>query len=172
MKVQSKILDFYIKRPIFFDIIISILIVLIIDKTCSKGYFCIKINRDTLGNLLNELVSSSVSIGGFIIAALTIILTLKDNLKAKEQTYPISALDVLFHSKHYKRIVRVFYWASLVFILTFFYFGILEIIWNNLSDIQALYLIFIGLFITAMSVVRCLLILQKIIEIQMNDTNR
>lgn len=169
MKLKIKILDFYIKRPIVCDLILSFLILFVSYCLCNKYSICVKINRDTLGNLLNELVSSSVSIGGFIIAALTIIITLKDNLKAKEASYPISALEVLFHSKHYKRIVNVFYSAALVFVVTFFYFSIIEIIWDNLCDKNALYLIFIGLFLTVMSVLRCLIVLQKIIEIQMNE---
>jgi hypothetical protein len=109
-----------------------------------------------------------MSIGGFVIAALTIILTLKDNLKAKESSFPITALEILFNSKHYKRVVRVFYWGSLICLLTFFYFSLLEVIFASFTDPKILmYFIVYGLVLTVTAVGRCLLILLFIIEIQL-----
>lgn len=164
-----KLLDIYIKRPFLYDIICVVPMFLLNELAISKNYKVFTLDKTVLGSLLNELVSSSVSIGGFIIAALTIILTLKDNLKAKGETLPISALELIFSSKHYERVVKVFYWASMIFVITFFYFSILEILWPNFDEKQAMYFIFIGLWATVMAVIRCLLILQAIIEIQLKD---
>jgi hypothetical protein len=166
---MNKLLDKYIKRPLLYDVAFIMFLILLNEYLVGLKKVVLALDKNILGNLLNELVSSSVSIGGFVIAALTIILTLKDNLKAKEGSFPISALEIIFNSKHYKRVVRVFYWASLIFVITFFYFSVLEVLWPNFSEKMAMYLIMIGLWITVMAVIRCLLILQAIIEIQLKD---
>lgn len=160
-------LDAYIKIPFIYDT--AFMGVFVGGNELIIRYFesCFLLDVDTLGNLLNELVSSSISIGGFVIAALTIILTLKDNLKAKQDSYPISALEILFSSRHYKRLVRVFYWSSFVCVFTFFYFSLLEIVYTNLSPKLFMYLTVYGLILTVLAVVRCLFILLLIIEIQL-----
>ena len=166
---MNRLLDKYIKRPLLYDSVCVCLMVFVNEVLIRRSYSLFILEIDTLESLLNELISSSVSIGGFVIAALTIILTLKDNLKAKEGSFPISSLEILFNSKHYKRVVRVFYWASLIFVIAFFYFSILAILWPNFQEKLAMYLILAGLWTIVMAVLRCLLILQAIIEIQLKD---
>lgn len=170
-KLKEKLLNFYFRRPLFCDSIFFSSLVLINELAISKYKEIIVLNRNTLNNLLNELVSSSISIAGFIIAALTIILTIKDNVNAKEKNSVNSGLKLLLTSKHYKSILDVFYNTSFIFVSTFFYFSLIEIFDGSLSDKVEMYLILFGLIVTTLGTFRCLYILKSILYLQIKDSS-
>lgn len=178
---MTAILDKYIKRPLLWDNIIITLAAIIYFTTRRLGLCEFTPTADNMQALLHELVSSSVSIGGFVIAALTIVITFKENLKAKEaidpktptkpDEKPTSGLDLLFKSHHYKSIVNVFYWSALIFVFSFLYFCALEFIWQPLKSHLTLCACFIGygVLIMVFAVTRCLLVLNQVIKLQMKD---
>jgi hypothetical protein len=169
----TKILDKYIKYPLIWDSLITTILLGILFLY-QKYISVIPIEKSVLNSLVNELISSSIGIAGFLITALTIILTFKDNLKSRDKSPDLtseskdiqSGIELLFHSKHYKRIVTVFFVASIVLVFSFFYFSIIELLWKKLSETQLVYLILGAIVFIVLAVLRCLLILYKIIQLQ------
>lgn len=165
----KKLSNIYIAAPLLFDLILIGILIGLIEMICSKYQLCISEDREAVTNLLHELVSSSVSVGGFIIASLTIILTMKDNLKSKNIEDSETGLELILLSKHYVKIVGIFFWAIIIFILTFFYFSLIEILNLHISDKVAMYLVFAGLMVIIMCLLRCLMVLKKIIVISSKE---
>ncbi|MGB1206241.1 MAG: hypothetical protein ACPG5B_11375 [Chitinophagales bacterium] len=163
---MRKFLNFYYDNSIIFDLIIAIALVFYINFMCKYYNICINLDRDALNDLLNELISSSVSVGGFIIAALTIILTIKSNLKNKKFDKSQNGLEGLLNSRHYKTIVNIFYIASSVFVFCFFSFSLLKIFDNYIKDEYLLYFIILGMTFIISSIIRCLMVLRNIVLLQ------
>jgi len=123
---MTKILNIYIKRPLLYDLFICSFIVFCIE------YFQIltlTVSLDSAKSTISDVVNTSISLAGFILAALTIIVTFKDNITHKEKSDPAknsveaSGFELIFSSKHYKRIVGVFSWAAIIYILLFLIFS-------------------------------------------------
>lgn len=169
---MTKILNIYIKRPLFYDLIICALIVLSIE------YFNVlnlSISVDSAKSTISDIVNTSISLSGFILAALTIIVTFKDNIAHKERTNPpknsevIGGFELLFSSKHYKRIVGVFSWAAIIYILLFLLFSILKLFLSKIPEEYYLDIVITGILMVALTIFRSLLVLYKIIKLQINN---
>jgi hypothetical protein len=86
--------------------------------------------REDIKDITNTFISTCVSIGGFSLAALTIIITIRSNVMAKVDTKPTNALESLFQSTAYFRITRIFKHmileqviSALALFITWLYFG-------------------------------------------------
>ena len=62
--------NYYLKWPIIWDLVIGVLCYLLMIKL--EPYLCMFIREDQADNVLS-LISTNVSLAGFVIAALTII---------------------------------------------------------------------------------------------------
>src|SRR5690606_16346927 len=107
---MRKILNIYIRRPLLWDIILT-------GSVCYLAYIVINsfriqvsIDSELIKSVMSDLISTSISLAGFVLASLTIIVTFKDNLNHKNQGIEQSGIGLLFSSKHYKSIVNVFTW--------------------------------------------------------------
>jgi hypothetical protein len=119
----------------------------------------------------SDIVNTSISLAGFILAALTIIVTFKDNISHKENSsekpkVEMSGLELLFSSKHYKRIVGVFSWAAFIFVLLFLVYSLLKLFIDKIPSIYYLELVICGIVLITMTIFRSLLILYKVIKLQ------
>lgn len=120
MKLFDKIIDKYFAYPLLID-----LVVVIVVWICSKYFYLFDfqlINKENQVNILSNLIETNVSLAGFILAVLTIIVSFKANLKAKGLKDADNALELIFSSKHYYKIVSVFKMALLEFIFCFVFF--------------------------------------------------
>ena len=70
----TKVLDIYYKRPFIFDLLINSLVIGIILYFESEGYYSFSFNQNSL-----VIPSVGITISGFILTMLTILLTLKSN---------------------------------------------------------------------------------------------
>ena len=164
MKVRAKLLDIYFKSPLIIDIIIIIIFWCISTyKPISTVELTEKINHL---NILSNLIETNVSLAGFILAALTIIVTFKSNLTAKGIEDSDNALELILSSKHYEKIVSVFKGALLEFVLCFLALYFFWSIADNLS-ITIIYRVEIcGIVITGLAIIRSLFILFAILGLQ------
>jgi hypothetical protein len=169
----NKILDKYIKHPVAWDSVFTAVVILGLYFYQLKFH---KINfaAQNLESLVNQMISSSIGIAGFLITALTIILTFKDNLKSRdsekdgssEDKQVQSGIELLFHSKHYKRIVTVFFVASIIMVLTFIYYCFIEMCISTFDVHTLIYLVITPLLFLILALSRCLMILFRIIMLQ------
>ena len=88
---------------------------------------------ESLKSNLSDIIATSISLAGFVLASLTIIVTFKENITQKQneaainqadkpetnKNADISGIELLFTSVHYERIVGVFSWAAFILLFLF-----------------------------------------------------
>lgn len=159
-------IEIYFKRPVFWDYILSSLI--------GVGfYFGIQkeiINYpkgDSIIEIITDISNTSFTSTGFILTILTVLITFKASSKRKKKVKDYdSALDLFFQTPlygkttyHLKNCIK-----SLIFLAMLGYL-IKSLIPDDLKN-YAFYFVIVGIFILAFTLVRCLLILNKILKLQ------
>ncbi len=165
---MNRLLDNYIKRPLLYDVIFTVIVCTTVYFLMQEKHICITFSHNNLLNVVTELISSTISIAGFIVAILTIILTFKDAIRLRDDrnSHSQNGIEILFDSRHYEQIVMVFLWASGIMLLLFLLFCILSLIWKSLNTILFVTLILFGVLLIAFTVARCMLVLYSIIKLQ------
>jgi len=105
MNLLKKIKIIFIEKGLAVDIPVSIAIFWIINM---KQLFISQVFRDDLKDITNSLISTFVSISGFSLAALTIIITIRANIIGKADLKPRNAMETLFSSAHYFLVTDIF----------------------------------------------------------------
>jgi len=170
MKLFDKIADKYLSYPIFIDLII-VVSVWLISKYCP--IFIIQLeNKENQINLLSNLIGTNVSLAGFILAALTIIVTFKSSVdskinieKAKNNQVYDNALELIFASKHYNSIVKVFKNALMELILCFI---VLFFFWLSVESLSIWTIYRVNLsciLITSFTIIRSMVVLFLILKL-------
>ena len=163
---MKTILNRYIKNPLLWDFFLILIILGVEYLLCSRCEKCLQFDLNAFGDLTTELISASVSIGGFIITALTIILAFREKTEQKPLQESRTGMELLMNSNAYSLIIRVFSQAAFVFLFTFILFIALMILRNHLSGYWQFRLIITGSVLSIMSVFRCLIILQRIVLVK------
>lgn len=162
------ILDIYFKRPIFWDYILSVCIT-------SALIFCFLRDKITLPDdndsysLTGDLTNIALTMGGFILTILTVLITFKDNSSANVNADGAPTFNRFFSTDYYHETVRHLKNCikSIIVIAALGFFFKLALI----QDVRE-YLFFLNVFgitIIIFSVYRCLLILSRILELQKSD---
>lgn len=167
--MKNKVLDYYFKRPIFWDVILALILVAIVYKITI--YFGLGIpTKDQLISVISDLSNISLTSAGFILTLLTLLITFKSSSSSKieDMTNDNSRFEIFFTSRLYFITVKLLKYCiiSLIFISIIGYCLKLIDFKNNLF----LFLtgVFI-LFILIITLLRCLLILTKILELQKHN---
>jgi len=161
---KNNILDFYYDNAIFVD-------VFIITSACFLSFysplFILVINKkESQIDLLSNLIGTNVSLAGFMLAALTIIVTFKANINVKRIEDSKHALELILSTSHYKKIVNVFRTAILELSILFL---LLLSIWVFADEISVSTLFTINcsaIFTTSIAILRSLYILFKILSLE------
>lgn len=163
MKAFDKIIDTYFSFPILFDIVL-VAIIWISSNSFAVINFEL-IDKTNQINILPYIISADVSLAGFILAALTIIVTFKSNLKAKGLEDADNALEMIFSSKHYESIIKVFKKSLVEFVLCFI---VLFFTWastDNLSIKTINKIVVSGIILTSFAIIRSLYILFVVLDL-------
>ena len=163
-KLRNKILDFYLKFPLISDGVLVFILYILHNKVSFLNFTLTDKNNQL--NILSNLIGTSVSLSGFILAALTIIVTFKSNIKAKMIEESANPLEMIFSSIHYPNIVRAFRIAISEFSVCFI---VLYIFWassDNFSIHTINLIICSGILIISMTILRSLLVLFKILVME------
>ncbi len=160
---KNNIIDFYFSYPILIDIVLVTFI-----WFCSSNLSVIEfklVDKANQINILPYIISADVSLAGFVLAALTIIVTFKSNLKAKGIEDANNALEMIFSSKHYESIIKVFKKSLVEFVLCFI---VLFFVWastDNLSIISINKIAISGIILTSLAIIRSLYILFVVLNL-------
>lgn len=163
MKKINKIIDYYFAYPILCDLVFVVTIWL-----CSKHFifFDLKlIDKTNQINILPYIISADVSLAGFILAALTIIVTFKSNLRAKGIEEADNALEMIFSSKHYDSIVGVFKKSLIEFVLCFVFIFIVWELADNFSIKTINRVNITGILLTTLAIFRSLYVLFVVLDL-------
>ncbi len=172
----NKLLDKYIKHPLLYDLIFILVLLAVKHILSSQNILSISISIDTLKSIISDIISTTISLAGFILASLTIIVTFKDNINHKEiykkasKKVDLTGMELLFSSKHYTRIVGVFSWSCIIFLTIFFFISITKLFLDKIGKETIFDLIILSFILLTATIFRCLLILHKIIKIQISSS--
>ena len=158
------IIDNYLAYPVLWDGAFTLVL-----WECSKHLSIIPftlIDKPNQINIIPNLIATDVTLAGFILAALTIIVTFKSNLKAKGLEEAGNALELILSSTHYDNIVKVFKNAIVELVACFI---VLYSAWaasdnfsiNTLNRINCA-----GILITGLAIGRSLIILFIILNLE------
>lgn len=164
---MKKVLNVYIRRPLLWDIAITGVLCYLTFITTSKLNIAINIDSELIKSIMSDLISTSISLAGFVLASLTIIVTFKDNISHKNVGTEETGIGLLFSSKHYGSIVGVFTWAVIVFLSLFLFLSIGKLFISKLPLNYALYFCIVPICLTSLTIFRTILILYSIIKLQL-----
>jgi hypothetical protein len=160
-KFKLNVLDFYFKYPFRSDLLL--LCICFIVFYLFRSYIKEPEDFTKIDGLISNITSSIVSLTGFILASLTIIVTVKSNIKIRNLVHAENSMELLLSSGNYKSIILVFRDAiiELVFALTVIYIFWMPVF--SFSKFTYMLLIAFGVLIIVTSVLRTLSLLFKII---------
>lgn len=157
------ILDYYFRRPIFWDYFITIIIVSISFFLYRKNFFCILSPQDSY-SITGDITNISLTLAGFILTILTVLITFKDN--SPQDINDASTFKKFFNTDYYFKTIElllgciksIILIASIGFILKIF-------LPEELRKFLYFFNIF-GISIVILTISRCLIILHNILNLQ------
>lgn len=159
------ILDIYFRRPLFWDYLISIICTLVTGILYLKNKISIPDMQDSYG-LTTDLTNITLTLAGFILTILTVLITFKDNSANKVEEEEEPAFNKFFNTEYYYETIKHLKNCikSIIFIAAIGFFLKLFLL-NDFRKYFFFYNVF-GLIITILTIWRCLLILSKVLVLQ------
>lgn len=159
------ILDIYYRKPVLWDYSLASFVTMLCFWLCSTKSIILPETQDSF-SLTGDLTTINLTLAGFILTILTVLITFKgtgQNYVNKSQS---SIFDKFFSTQYYfitAKILRnciksIAFIAAIGFFLKMF-----------LTGEQKYYLFFyniFGIIITILTILRCLFILGRILDIQ------
>lgn len=167
---MNRLIDFYFKRPLIFDYLIGLLVVIILKISIDKKPDLLP-DYEQLIETISDLANISLTSAGFILTLLTLIITFKSSnkLKIEDASTKNSRFEIFFASKlyfettkHLKNCIK-----SLLVISLFGYLFKLMVD-EKLKIFLFLYSV-LSLTVLLMTLWRCLLILSAILRLQKDN---
>lgn len=161
---KEKVIDFYLNYSISVDVGI-VLIIWVVNLFFPFVSFDFGTQTDNIA-ILSNLISIAISLAGFILAALTIIVAIKSNLSSTINEKRGTPLKLFFTPKNYEKIISVFRGSicELVAVALVSYIAWLSL--NNF-DVSKLFLVNVTVIvITFLSLVRSLLVLFRVMSLK------
>ncbi len=181
MKKFDTIMDKYYSKPLPYDFIIISLICFVYWLVTVKHKIEMVNDVELIKSFTTDLISTSISLAGFVLASLTIIVTFKDNTTSKrlnlttesneegKEGNETTGLELLFSSKHYSTIVKTFSTSVFLLLSGFVILSLYKFFFAKLPQYFGDYILIISILIIALSVFRCVLLLYKIIKLQIKN---
>lgn len=164
--VKLWVLDQYLRFSILSDFILGIGVLGILYLL--ESYLFDFANSNQENNYL-YLISSNVSLAGFVIAALTIIITFKANTAYKKVEEFTKGTDLIFNTAIYPLIIKVFVKAIFEFIVVVLLLFLINV-FSQRIDAYTLASLFIGfLTISLLTTFRVIAVLFYIIKSQIKS---
>lgn len=159
---MNRLLDYYLDYPKFWDCVVIGLVVALLHWKASL----LPLAVSDLSSLQNGLIGTAVSLAGFIIAALTIIVTFRANIAVKKMDDSANGMELLFNSRNYSKVVSVFKGAIIELVIGFVVVY-LSILAEAALTVRHSILIAIALLIgITLSTLRCLFVLYGVLGVE------
>lgn len=164
---MTKLLDYYFRNTLLYDILIGIIVCITYYTIYSKEEILTPPSDEDIKDIASETITIILTITGFVLTFLTIIITFKENVK-KEQVFDCNSPDIqnIFYNsklypetvKHIKNTVKSLIISCVIIYMTrLFLYQNHEIIYFS-----TLY----GISILIVSIVKSLFIINKVIDFQ------
>lgn len=123
-------------------------------------------------DLLSNIIGASISLAGFVLASLTIIVSIRSNTKIKEPEDAENAMELFFSVGTYKTIVKVFKIAIAELIFCFITAYIIWVFSKNISNLIIHNSVISFIFLTSVSSFRSLFVMFLMINLDRNATEK
>lgn len=166
-KIIDKIIDYYLQNPLRCDFVIVCTLI-----TCNlliPSFIKFTYDKSSQITILSNLISTSVSLAGFILAALTIVVSFRSNIACKNSDEAKNPLELLFSTDHYKKIINIFKAAIIELTLVFTSLFTLWIIAENFDSELLLQANIYGGSIIFFSLFRTLFTLFLVLKMDKNN---
>ena len=163
-KKLDMFLDYYVNNALFIDCIIVIAVWFINSEICIFD-FATPSKEDNI-SIISDIISASLSLAGFILAALTIIAAMRANIINKPAEAARNPLELFFSNGSYRKIMVVFRDSIIELTLVFIIAFITTFSKENLDKEFLFKIIIIFILLISLSTIRSLLVLFTIIGIR------
>lgn len=166
-KLLNKIrtfVDHYLNYALLFDVLVIGFLWFL-----NSNYSIIKLSYNTkefnLG-IIENLIGASISLAGFLLASLTIIVAIHSNTVNKQPENATTPLELFFSIETFKAIVKVFKIAIIELIFTFIFSYAILSISQNISNEFTFKVIVSFIYLLSLSTIRCVFILFLLIDVK------
>ena len=161
-----KITNLYFNNPFKWDCALSLLVVVVVWILNKKQAISIPCD-DFILSSVSDISNTSFSSAGFILTILTVLITFKAGSQRKEkiENYD-SALDLFFQTSLYSTTTHLLKDCIKVLIVLGLVGYALKIVLPENLRIYIFFFIIFALFLLALTLMRCLLILSKVLALQ------
>lgn len=167
---MSKLLDRYFRNPILIDYILAFLAVIAAFCLVLNGHLYLP-STDRLYSTVSDICTVSLTMAGFILTLLTVLISFKSTSRVDSKNLKIddSVFDIFFTSSLYFRTVEILKNAiiSLTFVSLCGY--LLKILFNSPEMPVLFYYCIFSVIIVILTVLRSVIILSSIINMQRDD---
>jgi hypothetical protein len=183
--ILNRLLSLYFDWAIVFDVIFVVVSCTAVGYLGLVEFIVVHNEGNWILNRLESLVSMNVSLAGFVLAALTIIVAIKSNLDSKpvitegrchyptSEEYGIemastaeSPMKLIFSSHHYSSIVRVYRKSISEFILSLIFCHVVIAI-HEYIHLKYVYLLVTAIaFLTIVALIRSIVVLFRILDLE------
>lgn len=168
-KIKNKIGDFYFNCPILIDSSITLAIIFCIHILRYHNTISIQID-DSIKEIAMNIGLACVTIAGFILTILTIMVTFKNSRDEKNTLEPqnisTDKTTLFYNSPLYFKSVAIMRKSVLVLIFVFITLFCLRIFQMSFTLKELWYSVIIGASLTIFTFIRCLFLLKLIIKLQ------
>ncbi|KEQ28749.1 hypothetical protein N180_18800 [Pedobacter antarcticus 4BY] len=169
MEKKFSFIDLYLRHPISVDTFL-VCCLLLINFLCPV-IFTLKYRVDEQLSVLSSLIGTCVSLAGFILAALTIIVAFKSNIAYKPLREADNPMQLLFSTDNYAKIIKVFKDAIIELSVVFIGLYIVWIMLGNLSPSIVLYSNIYSALLIFSTVFRTLFVLFLVLSLDKSKEN-
>ena len=159
---MTRLLDWYLEFPKFWDAVFIALVLLLLHFKAEL----LPLKNSDLPSLQNSLIGTAVSLAGFIIAALTIIVTFRANIAVKKMDDSANGMELLFNSHNYGKVVSVFKGAITELVAGFILLYLAQFAEAALTQRHGLLISVAVLISVALATIRCLFVLFSVLGVE------
>lgn len=164
MKSIRAVVDSYLYYAIVIDCAIVSLIYIV--NTFTPIFNVESGKREDNIDILSNIIGTSVSLAGFILASLTIIVAIRSNILRKNPETASTPLELFFSVGTYKTIIKVFKIAIIELIICFIFSYIVWILLDSLNSSFIYNSVIATIYVLAVSTIRSLFVLFLLIEVE------
>jgi hypothetical protein len=161
------LLDQYLSHPILSDLFIATMLLVLNYALNQNNIQIVSYDKESINDLLNELISTSMSLGGFVLAAMAIIASSKDNTaKVNNIKEAKTGKEFFYNSPAYNILINSYSWACTVYGGMFLVFSLLRTTSDSLAPIILFNLTYFGLLVALFTLFRCIYLIQAVVKIK------
>lgn len=161
MKKIRSIVDSYLNYAFIIDLIMMTLIWTLNNFSLIEIKY---LNRNNYIDIISNIISAAVSLAGFILASLTIIVAIRSNIANKNPEHAKNPLELFFSVGTFKTIVKVFKISIIELIICFIVSYSIWLISENLSLECINKTIVLLIYLMSLSTIRSLFVLFLLID--------